>query len=64
MYAFLQGDSGGPYYSFESDSGQQRAILVAVISRGQGCADRNSPGIGGRVKAHTKRHFQPIKIFI
>jgi secreted trypsin-like serine protease len=38
-----QGDSGGPLLQWFG-SGQQRAFLVGVISRGDGCGQKNKAG--------------------
>jgi len=47
-----QGDSGGPYYLFEKDQrGRKRATMVGLVSRGNGCADKNEPGKATRIKS-------------
>jgi len=51
-----KGDSGGPLWnmgSFTDIQGIEHedvAILIGVVSRGNGCAQQNYPGIYGRVK--------------
>ena len=40
----FQGDSGGPLYMIDGD----RAVLVGIVNRGEGCARKNSVGIYAR----------------
>ncbi len=58
----LQGDSGGPMWMHVGrTNATRRAFLVGLVSRGQGCAGINSPGVYTRIKTfmpwinkHTK----------
>ena len=40
----FKGDSGGPLYTIDGD----RAVLVGIVNRGEGCARKNSVGIYAR----------------
>ncbi len=42
-----QGDSGGPLWVWQRQGHgkQPRAVQIGVVSRGEGCAYRNRPGI-------------------
>ncbi|XP_023348378.1 uncharacterized protein LOC111717094, partial [Eurytemora carolleeae] len=48
------GDSGGPLWVTESvylnGGSQKRAYLVGIVSRGRECANKDLPGVYGRVK--------------
>ena len=57
------GDSGGPLYRWDIDkeSGTKRAVLIGVVSRGEGCANFNRPGIYTRIKYHLKWIQHTIK---
>ena len=39
-----QGDSGGPQYTLTGD----KAVLIGVVNRGEGCARHNSVGLYAR----------------
>ena len=39
-----QGDSGGPLYTISED----KAVLIGVVNRGEGCARHNSVGLYAR----------------
>ena len=57
-----QGDSGGPYYLYETDSsGRRRAVIVGLVSRGNGCADKNEPGKATRIKHFVEWIQKTIK---
>jgi len=50
-----QGDSGGPLWTMmtsASPSSLARALLMGVVSRGEGCARAGLPGIYTRVKRY------------
>ena len=51
-----QGDSGGPYFTYTNDplTGRMRAVIVGVVSRGNGCAQRNEPGKATKVHAFVQ----------
>lgn len=40
----VQGDSGGPLYTLTGD----KAVLIGVVNRGEGCARHNSVGLYAR----------------
>ena len=44
-----QGDSGGPLWKW-IDKDNPRAIIIGVVSWGDGCARQDSPGMYTRVK--------------
>ena len=46
-YNIWQHRSGGPLWKWTSNS---KAVIIGVVSRGQGCARKNSPGVYTRVK--------------
>ena len=54
MILSFVGDSGGPLYRWDIDRerGTKRAVLIGVVSRGEGCANFNRPGIYTRIKSH------------
>ncbi len=50
-----QGDSGGPLWAWvkvKQVDGEEskRAVLIGVVSRGEGCARRGLPGVYTRVR--------------
>ena len=46
-----QGDSGGPLWSYLGTKPEtKRAFLVGIVSRGDGCANFNKPGVYTAVK--------------
>jgi secreted trypsin-like serine protease len=48
-----QGDSGGPLWRWMGrKEGKKKAFVVGVVSRGKGCARKDSPGIYTRVKKY------------
>ena len=47
------GDSGGPMWVYERLGGQERAVAVGIVSRGDGCAKVDSPGIYTRISKFT-----------
>ena len=47
-----QGDSGGPIWTLDKNG--EVATLVAIISRGAECAEKDQPGIGARVTTSLK----------
>ena len=40
----VQGDSGGPLYTLTGD----KAVLIGVVNRGEGCARHDSVGLYAR----------------
>ena len=48
-----EGDSGGPLWKWMGKS-KPRAVIVGIVSRGIGCARKNTPGIYTRVKSYLK----------
>lgn len=44
-----QGDSGGPLWKNSKENNKVRAIQLGVVSRGEGCANYNRPGLYTRV---------------
>ena len=59
----LIGDSGGPLYRWDIDRERRgrRAVLIGVVSRGEGCANFNRPGIYTRIKYHLNWIHQIIE---
>jgi len=47
-----QGDSGGPLISFLRQGHTLRGHVIGVVSRGEGCANLNAPGIFSKVSHH------------
>ena len=63
-FSYLKiGDSGGPLYLWDKDSGREkkRAIIIGVVSRGTGCANFNKPGIFTKIQYHLKWIHKMIK---
>ena len=57
-----QGDSGGPYYVHEKDNqGRDRVVIIAMVSRGNGCAERNEPGKATRIRKFLKWIKEVVK---
>jgi secreted trypsin-like serine protease len=56
-----QGDSGGPIWKYELVGGVTRAVLVGVVSRGSGCAQKNNPGVASRVRTVVEQFKQHIQ---
>lgn len=52
------GDSGGPLIVKAGPNGY---LLVGIVSFGQGCADRNSPGVYARVSTYRDWVFSTIE---
>ena len=49
----IQGDSGGPLWIYLGTKPEtKRAFLVGIVSRGDGCANFNKPGIYTAVKQY------------
>ena len=49
-----KGDSGGPLWKWVGYGREKIAFLVGIVSRGWGCARKDSPGIYTKVSAHKK----------
>ena len=49
-----KGDSGGPLWKWVGYGKEKRAFLIGIVSRGWGCARKDSPGIYTKVSAHKK----------
>jgi len=47
-----QGDSGGPLVKFQKFNGKKKAFLIGLVSRGEGCAYGDTPGMYVRVPAY------------
>ena len=62
-FPLFLGDRGGPLYRWDIDTetGTKRAVLIGLVSRGEGCANFNRPGIYTRIKYHLKWIHQTIK---
>lgn len=52
----MKGDSGGPLYKL--DKTMNKAILVGVVNRGEGCARAHALGIYSRVKVGFINTFE------
>ncbi|KAL1528129.1 hypothetical protein AB1Y20_009493 [Prymnesium parvum] len=48
-----QGDSGGPLFAIPEGSGVEGAVLIGVVSWGNGCALAGYPGVYARVSSYT-----------
>jgi serine protease 33 len=47
----FKGDSGGPLWIYLGTKAEtKRAFLIGIVSRGEGCANYNRPGIYTEVK--------------
>ena len=51
-----QGDSGAPLWKWIGKS-RSYAVMIGVVSRGTGCARKNTPGIYTRVKKYLRWIF-------
>ena len=50
-YIIIQGDSGGPLWIYLGTKFEtKRAFLIGIVSRGEGCANFNKPGVYTAVK--------------
>ena len=52
----FQGDSGSPLWKWVG-KGRGHAVMIGVLSRGTGCAHKNTPGIYTRVKKYLRWIF-------
>ena len=52
----FQGDSGSPLWKWVG-KGRGHAVMIGVVSRGTGCAHKNTPGIYTRVKKYLRWIF-------
>ena len=56
-YNIWQHCSGGPLWKWKTVRGKSKAVIVGVVSRGMGCARKNTPGVYTRVKKYLNWIF-------